>query len=109
MEKATKFFFLSGVNENVKCNFFRFDDQVHLNFCHIDDQVCRDRLNISIRSEMALDGTTLKDVKKHFVSYELTTDTGVIKQAESLPIRDPAMVWGIVISIVNDVFPVDIS
>lgn len=104
MEKANKFFFLDGVSDNVKCDFDRFDDQTLLFFCHVDDKACRDRLNVSIRTETAIDTDSQQTIKNHFVSYELINETGTIKQAESLPIRIPSFVWACVVRIVNDVF-----
>lgn len=104
MELAKKFFFLANVKDGVKCDFRRFDDKVLLTFCHAEDQANTDRLEIQIRTETAIDSATLQDVKDHFVSYELVTRHNVIKQADSLPIRDPLTVWGIVTEIANDVF-----
>lgn len=106
MELANKFFFLAGVTDKAKCDFRRFDDKTLLRFCHINDAVNADRLDIMIRTENNIDHTTQKPVKHHYVSYQLdsTNRHATLKQAESLPIRDTLDVFAVVVAIVNDVF-----
>ena len=106
MELANKFFFLAGVTEKAKCDFRRFDDKTLLRFCHINDAVNADRLDIMIRTENNIDHTTQKPVKHHYVSYQLesTNRPATLKQAESLPIRDTLDVFAVVVAIVNDTF-----
>ena len=107
MELANKFFFLAGVTDKAKCDFRRFDDKTLLRFCHINDSVNADRLDIMIRTETNIDHTTQKSVKDHYISYQLESVKGYVKQADSLPIRDALDVFAVVVEIVNDVFPVD--
>lgn len=110
MELANKFFFLAGVTDKAKCDFRRFDDKTLLRFCHINDAVNGDRLDIMIRTENnSIDHDTQKPYKAHFVSYQLESASrhATVKQAESLPIRDALDVFAVVVEIVNDVFAVD--
>lgn len=106
MELANKFFFLAGVTDKAKCDFRRFDDKTLLRFCHINDAVNADRLDIVIRTEDNIDHATQKPVKSHYVSYQLesTSRPATLKQAESLPIRDTLDVFSVVVAIVNDAF-----
>lgn len=107
MELANKFFFLAGVTDKAKCDFRRFDDKTLLRFCHINDAVNGDRLDIMIRTENSIDHGTQKPCKAHYISYQLESVKGYVKQADSLPIRDALDVFAVVVEIVNDVFPVD--
>ncbi|UGV21662.1 hypothetical protein EspYZU15_183 [Cronobacter phage EspYZU15] len=107
MELANKFFFLAGVSDNAKCDFRRFDDKTLLRFCHVNDTLNGDRLDIMIRTETTIDHASQQAVKDHFVSYQLEGAKGYVKQADSLPIRESVDVFAVVVAIVNDVFPVD--
>lgn len=105
MEIANKFFFLSNVNENVKCDFRRMGDKMLLTFCHLDDKEKTDRLEVMIRTESCLDHESGAELKHHFISYQLETNKGAIKQADSRPVISGHLVWSFVTAIVNDTFP----
>ena len=100
MERANKFFFLSGVVDNVVCDFKRMDDRMILAFCHGDDRLFSQRLDISIHSSKVIDNDSQKEMKAHFISYEI----GLIQHGKSAAIYNTDLIWGIVTAIVNDVF-----
>lgn len=105
MEQANKFFFLANVNSNVNCDFRRSGDKMMLTFCNVADKEQTDRLEVTIHTEKSsIDHYSNKEVKQHFISYQLETKNGVIKQADSNPIISGHLIWAFVTAIVNDVF-----
>lgn len=76
-----------------------------LTFCNVADKEQTDRLEVMIHTEAsAIDHESKQQVKQHFISYQLETKNGVIKQADSNPIISGHLVWSFVTAIVNDVF-----
>lgn len=104
MEQANNFFFLASVNSNVNCDFRRSGDKMMLTFCNAADKEQDNRLEVMIRTEKSIDHDSSQEIKQHFISYQLETKHGAIKQADSLPITSGRLVWGFVAAIVNDVF-----
>lgn len=104
MEKANKFFFLENVNDNVNCDFNRQGEKTMLVFCHENDSEQTDRLTVLIRTENSIQSHSGKLENRHFIAYTLERSGVTIKQADSLPITTPDLVWMFTTAIVNDVF-----
>lgn len=104
MEQANKFFFLANVNNNVNCDFRRVGTKMMLTFCNVADKTQTDRLEVTIHTETSIDHDSKQETKQHFISYQLETEHGAIKQADSNPIISGHLVWAFVTAIVNDVF-----
>lgn len=105
MEKVNKFFFLSGVNVDVKCDFRRFDDKIVMTFCHCDDKENENLLHISIRTVTNICHDTQKELKAVVISYSLDNKGNPINHGDSLPIfSNNDSIFGFVAAIVNDSF-----
>ncbi len=105
MEKVNKFFFLSGVNVDVKCDFRRFDDKIVMVFCHCDDKEKESLLHISVRTVTNICHETQKEMQGVVISYALEGKHDVLSNGDSLPIfNNNDFIFGAVASIVNDAF-----
>lgn len=105
MSNAKNFFFLSGnVADRVEVEFRSFDDKMLLTFTDQADTFKTCRLEVTLRTEVKHTANAI--YRDSFVSYVLNCEGKQIQQGESNPLTQSKVIDAL-ISIVNDVFPID--
>lgn len=105
MANAKNFFFLSGnVADRVEVEFHSFDDKMLLIFNDENDTEKTCRLQVSIRTEVKQ--TVNAVYRDSFISYLLDCEGKQIQEGESSALTQDQVIDAL-ISIVNDVFPID--
>lgn len=105
MANAKNFFFLSGnVADRVDVEFRSSDDKMLLAFTDQSDKFKTCRLEVTIRTEVSQTANTVS--RDSFISYALNCDGKHIQEGRSNALTQN-QVLGALISIVNDVFPID--
>lgn len=105
MANAKNFFFLSGnVADRVEVEFRSFDDKMLLIFNDENDNEKTCRLQVSIRTEVKQ--TVNAVYRDSFISYLLDCEGKQVQEGESGALTQDQVI-GALISIVNDVFPID--
>ncbi|QEQ95051.1 hypothetical protein pEaSNUABM56_00001 [Erwinia phage pEa_SNUABM_56] len=105
MANAKNFFFLSGnVADRVEVEFRSFDDKMLLTFTDQADKFKTCRLEVVIRTEVKQ--TVNAVYRDSFISYALDCNGKQIQEGESSALTQDQVI-GALISIVNDVFPID--
>ena len=106
MNKANEFFFLTSVSDRVVCDFRRHDNTMVLEFSDKDDELRNQVLEIVVSPAESSSGTRGYSLDYSLHSWE--TVRKCIQNGKSIPMPASA-VWGSIVALVNDVFPVDIS
>lgn len=101
MFKANQLFILSGVSDSVMCDYQQIGKKTVFTFCHAKDKAMEDLLIVTVQSDRLID----KDAVKQ--SFNVSYSMGAIQQAESDPLPSSAAACGVIVAIVNDVFPLE--
>lgn len=101
MFKANQLFILSGVSDSVMCSYNQDGKKTIFTFCHVDDKTQVDQLIVTVQSDRLIDKGTVKQ------SFNVSYLMGNIQQGESAPLPSSAAACGVIVAIVNDVFPLE--